>query len=532
MLALIGAGSVAAGESLLLRNVLLPSMTGGDDKNVSILITNHRLELISEDPIPVSDDCEVFDAKGGFVIGRLDLGAPAGFLILEGDPRDDPELLLDTRRNASFGAARGEILKNTLPSISDTERGVTSYDGWLAYTPPPLALPLDYRDATRWNHFQGRHVSGVLAGLVGLDRTAWLAQNAESQRQVGDLDSLDGGTIRALRAGGVGTLNFDNPWVWTVFGTTHAFERGFDSGDDDDFSWIDLRLDIPVWKDMTVSVGKQKEPISMERLMSLLYLPQQERSASADSLLRARNVGAVFSTPVFDDRAALAVGVFNDWLDKGQPSSPGDNTTTVVGRATFVPWTSPDENTLLHVGFGYRSSNGKEPAALRARPEVNSAPDFVISDQLRHPELDTYQAELSLRSGPVWIHGEWIDVQIDSGSAQQPNPSGYNVTASWILTGERRPYNSRAGVFGRAPVARGVDVNGWGTWEMSTRYSKLKGNTFMLDAGDMNIWSAGLNWWLTPRVSFNVNYRWIDLTQDSLTGKSEEITARLMVIVD
>ena len=64
---------------------------------------------------------------------------------------------------------------------------------------------------------------------------------------------------------------------------THAFDKGFDVDTDDEFSFADYRLDIPLPSDLTLSVGKQKEPISMERLMGLAYLPMQERAAFLDA---------------------------------------------------------------------------------------------------------------------------------------------------------------------------------------------------------------------------------------------------------
>ena len=137
--------------------------------------------------------------------------------------------------------------------------------------------------------------------MVVLDRQKWMSQDAQSLSQVGDLAPFDGGEVRGLRFGAVGTLNFPKPWVYTVFAATNAFDKGFDTDNTDDFAIFDLRLDIPVLG-TTLSVGKQKEPISLERTMGLVYLPMQERSAAADALLPARNTGLVLSDSVAGER--------------------------------------------------------------------------------------------------------------------------------------------------------------------------------------------------------------------------------------
>ena len=121
---------------------------------------------------------------------------------------------------------------------------------------------------------------------------------------MGDLSDFEGGEIRGARFGVVGTLNFKRPWRYTVFAATNAFDKGFDVDTTDDFSWFDYRLDIPVAANLMLSVGKQKEPISMERLTGLAYLPMQERSAMADAVMPARNHGMVLSGTAASDNVS------------------------------------------------------------------------------------------------------------------------------------------------------------------------------------------------------------------------------------
>ena len=120
-----------------------------------------------------------------------------------------------------------------------------------------------------------------------LDRQFWLSQDATARSRSVSSSDFEGGKIRGLRVGVVGTLNFKRRWRYTVFVTTNTFDKGFDVEDRRTNSQLfDYRLDIPLPADLTLSVGKQKEPISMERLMGLTFLPMQERSAAIDACSR------------------------------------------------------------------------------------------------------------------------------------------------------------------------------------------------------------------------------------------------------
>lgn len=353
----------SASKSILIRNVTLINQSEEQsDVLVNILINKQKLDIITEDTIPLAQADESFDATGGAVLGELKLGAVANFLILSGDPRNDVSLLLDTKKHTLFAIHKGRVLVNkflTIAEESPAEKTRAS-QGWLAYSPPPLAVPINYQNTERSNHFDSHYISGLFTGALLIDRQTWTAQNSQNYSQVGDLDGYNGGQVRGLRFGGIGTLNFKNPWIWTVFAASHALDKGYDSRESDDYTLYDLRLDIPLGKTDSFSIGKQKEPISMERLMSLGYGPLGERAAVSDALLPSRNVGIVAAKTLSSERITLAGGAFNNWLDKDQPNSFSDNATQLVSRATWTPLRSDDDTTLLHIGGSLRYSDQKK----------------------------------------------------------------------------------------------------------------------------------------------------------------------------
>ena len=530
-------------RDILIRNATLLDPGGtGADRMVSLLVRNGKLELVTEDAIPGDGVDEVVNANAGFIIGNLEIGEPPNFMVLIADPREDFQVLLDTKKYASFAMHDGQVVKNTLVQVLEPEEEVSPREqpresGWLAYTPPPLAVPLSYTDTSKWNRWETEYVSGIfIAGLV-LDRINWLSQDANSEGQVGDLSAFEGGEIRGLRVGAVGTLNmFDRPWVYTIFGATNAFDKGFNEEGLDNFSWFDWRLDVPFIADTVLSIGKQKEPISGERVQSMIYNHMHERTAVADALMPSRNVGIVWNGAGALPYSTWAVGVFNDWFDADQDFD--ESATQYIGRATWAPLRTDDDSSLLHVGLGYRYSNAKEGFRFRTEPEFNQSPAFVdtgfgtATGMLPADNLQTWNAELSWRRGPFWIASEYTSTAVDNPDLANPDFDGYWIAGSWVLTGEMRPYNKKSGTFGSVPIAKTVYQGGKGAWEATARWSTIDLSDGLVEGGEMDIASLGLSWWLTPFFSVGMNYRYIWNTRLGVEGTSSGLNTRVLLLLE
>ena len=522
-------------QNVLILNVdLLETTTDDEPVSVSILIRDNKLELVSKDQVPAPEGVVTIDAAGGFLLGQLEVGETPSFIILDSDPRADFDVLLDTESHAVFAVHAGELRKNTLFELTEdfTQPSLEEPPaGWLAYTPPPMALPLSYLAGDKWNQWQSKYIDGIFLAAVVLDRQRWLTQDSDSVGQVGDLDAFDGGEIRGLRLGAVGTINLDTPWVYTIFAATNAFDKGFDTETTDDLAFFDYRLDIPVAQGINLSVGKQKEPISMERTMSMINLPMQERAAVSDALMPSRNFGAVLSGNGLNQRMTWAGGLFNNWIDSGRSIS--NSSTAFVGRVTWLPFISGDESNLVHLGIGARFSNANGDIKTGTEPEFNQSPLFVdTGDPFQADNANTWNLEASWRKGPYWLHGEYVRSDIDAPASGDPVFDGFHITGSWVLTGEMRAYNRKNGLLRLVPVARSVYQGGWGAWELGVRYSTVDLTDGLITVGEMDILSLGINWWLSPIFNVNVNYRHIVLDRFGHDGTSDGINARVMVVLE
>ena len=520
-------------QNVLIQNVYLAE-GGGETEAVllNILIRDNKLEIVSQDALPDDGTVVILDARDGYLLGNLVIGEAPSFVILNQDPREDFEVLLDTSFFTIFAIHNGRLFRNNLfaPDV-DPVAAQQVAKGWRAYTPPPMALPSSYLDNTKFNKWDTEYVSGIFLAAAVLDRMNWRSQDAGSEQQLGvDLNEFDGGEIRGFRIGAVGTFNFEKPWIYTIFGATNAFDKGFEVERQDSFTFFDYRLDIPVFENMNLSVGKQKEPISMERIMSMIQLPMQERSSVSDAFLPSRNFGVVLSGTGENQRWTWAGGVFNDWLDTG--TDIGDSATQAIGRVTWLPFITEDESNLFHLGLGLRQTNGKEGAQFLTEPEFNKSPIFVDTGPLDANDGFQVNLEASWRKGPYWVHGEYISTDVDSPSYGDLDFSGYHITGSWILSGEMRGYNKKSGIMGQIPIARDVYHGGWGAWELGLRFSSLDLTDGLIDGGEMDIISLGLNWWLSPVFNVNLNYRFIDNDQGGINGQSSGIMTRVMVVLE
>jgi phosphate-selective porin OprO/OprP len=505
-----------------------------DTPLVNIQIQNGKVMLVSKDDIPTEDETIVWNANGGFLLGRLAVGAPPDFVILNGNPAQDTRILHDTKPHVRFAVRDGEIVRNELDlALARTAPPDGSSDKQsISYNPPPTALSTSYDVDKKWNAFDTKYFNGLVVSAVLLDRGNWLSQNEASRQQpgIGDLSEFDGGTIRGFRFGVGGTIKLKRPWSYNIAGAANAFDLGFDSDDTDSFTFYDYRVDIPISDDMTLSVGKQKEPMSMERSMTLIEAPVQERTAAADAMMPTRNVGVVLSGTTMGQRMTWATGVFNDWFDAGESFS--ESASQAVGRVTWLPLVSEDESNLVHLGFGVRYTDAKQGLRYKSRPEVGNAPNFVDTELFDANSSTLYNLEAAWRNGPYWITAEYLSNDVDAPDFGNPTFSGYHIAGTWSLKGEMRPYNRRRGRFGGLPVAQNIHQGGYGAVELGLRWSDVDLSDGSIDGGEMQIATVGVSWWLSKIFNVSLNYQSIWHDRAGSRGRADALVTRVMLATD
>jgi phosphate-selective porin OprO/OprP len=534
-MAFVFQASAAELRDLIVHNVhIVGPGSQADTDLASIRIKQGVLDLVSTDQIVAEDDTQVLDANEGYLLGNLTVGDAPKFMILNKDPVADLTVLLDTKQYVVFAIDGGQLLANELQPILEVTPDPAMEEKksrWLSYSPPPTALPTTIDSSRKWNAWKSKYVNGIFISAIALDRQ-WLSQDDDSIAQFPDLAvDRERGTIRGWRFGVAGTLNFEKPWIYNIAWAWNPFDRGFDSTEEDtnELQFFDFSVDIPAGKNMTVRVGKQKEPINMDRSMTMVQIASQERYAAGDAMFPSRNVGVSLFGTAANQRVSWAAGLFNDWLVEGE--SLDESATQAVGRVTWLPFVSEDENKLWHLGLGVRYTDAKQGLAYGSRPELGNAPRFVDTEPFDADSSTLYNWEIGYLRGPFWVMAEYSDNHVDAPSVGNPQFTGYHISGTWSLRGEMRPYRRGRGVFGGLPIAQDVYQGGKGALELGLRFSSIDLTEGLIEGGEMDIATAQLNWWLTKSMAVSLNYRrtWTDRLD--LEGEMDAFVVRVMLIL-
>ena len=344
-----------------------------------------------------------------------------------------------------------------------------------------------------------------------LDYT-WFDQDESSVEQVGVQD--DQGELRAGRLGG--TLRWKGDYKWEFYGTVDWQEKK--TREEAVFQVYDVRFRFPIGK-VNLDFGKMKEPISYELTGLSIMLPQQERILLP--FYPSRSIGFKLSGPLAGDRMTWSVGAFNDFLDAG--TGYGNVGNDYVGRLTGLAWESPDKQSYLHLGLGYRDL-GSDDGIIRfnGRPESNVADKYVDTGELPADRAGAVSYELLVQYRQFSILAERFDVKVDSPETGDPKFLGWYVAGSWVLTGESRPYVRAGGYAGGIVPSRR-----WGALELVGKYSRLDLTDELVEGGELDKWHFGLNWWCSTQWKVGLSWGDADLDKEGLVGNTKMLLLRL-----
>jgi phosphate-selective porin OprO/OprP len=184
-------------------------------------------------------------------------------------------------------------------------------------------------------------------------------------------------------------------------------------------------------------------------------------------------------------------------IERTQPISfSADETATDwVGRVTGLPWATPDNRSLLHLGLGFRHV-GSDEGMMRfsGRPESNLADKYVDTGSFAADHADKLSLQAVWQRGPVALHAEHVDVLVDAPESGDPHFRGEYATSSRVVTGESRPYLCALSYAGAIVPARP-----FGAVELVLRFSRVNLTDASIEGGELDRWGAGANWWLSAQ---------------------------------
>jgi phosphate-selective porin len=320
---------------------------------------------------------------------------------------------------------------------------------------------------------------------------------------------------------------------WRRLSFEFDVDPAFDKGDELKNAWLGLRIA----RELQLSGGHIKLPVSPEWLSSASKTDFIERAAVVDSLAPGRDWGGLvqgelgraveYQAGVFEGdartsskragttAAARLVLQPSGWLYLGGSFSQGD----VIADAVS-PGVDPSPKGLDGTsGTGYRFF-----------------PGVYVNGQRRR-----WGADARVQGGPVAVWGEFLESREErkgQGPTLEDLPDvqgrGWSATATWLVTGERktRTIRPRHGLFAGA-----------GAIELSARYEALwfddVSNQGFESAGSragnirpagIRTFTGGLSWWPTIFLRFQGNVlveRYDDALRAPEPGKSGDYVSLL-----
>jgi phosphate-selective porin len=289
---------------------------------------------------------------------------------------------------------------------------------------------------------------------------------------------------------------------WGEVKVQYDFDRGIFR--DLYLRWVSDRPETPI----TITIGEQKEPMSLEHLTGNKFEMAQERSAPGDAFGRWRSSGLrlhkAFSLDpekrrfdYFEEDTAFvttSVGVFTQDIEERH-----DTDVAVTGRITAG---RDSEGVGVHIGLSSSYREG-DYNRISFRPEVNEADRIVLA----RPDANTqgiFAAEAAYNHGRLHVQGEAFYSEY-RGRENAYGAGGY-VQAGWFLTTDARRYNPRWGI--QAPLR----PSGRYAAELLARLSVTRADT------------SGTDWnnYMALTLGANVTYRNLKASLNTIYGTSRD----------
>ena len=280
--------------------------------------------------------------------------------------------------------------------------------------------------------------------------------------------------------------------------------------------------------------GKFKVPVGLEQLVLDRNIIFNERSLATD-LVPNRDLGFALHGDLLGRILSYSAGVFNGTVDGGNsPNIDFADDVAFAGRLFVLPFVKSSVTALQNFGFGlsgsYESMSFPNTAGLPSNTggtlpgyftdgqeqffAYNPADKAVVVAKGQHSRLSP-QAYYYL--GPFGLMGEYVisdqevarTIVAPLSSAHLWN-TGWEVTGSWVLTGEHASYNED--VTPRKPFNPGSGT--WGALQLVGRYMELNVDPSafpmfsdpLTSARSADAWSVGLNWYWNRNILWKVSF--------------------------
>ncbi len=301
----------------------------------------------------------------------------------------------------------------------------------------------------------------------------------------------------------------------------------------------DAYIDLHYWNGAALNVGKQKTPLSLERLQGdtdgmfverayPTYLASnRDNGIKLHGSFGAPGRKTEYAGPIdFKNFATYEVGVFNGGGDNGALDNykPSGDDKEVAGRLWIHPFQNSSINVLDNLGLGVAASydHAQNDAAhlnnIKSATGQNTIVDYSklktgFTSIAADGEHYRIYPQAYWYTGPYGLLGEYaLSSQQLTGDAgrthiKQDN-SAWQIQASYVLTGENNTFQSV-----KPRAAFNPSKGQWGALQFAARWSELSidKSTFQLLSTSSSVsqataWALGFNWYLNNNTRLMADY--------------------------
>jgi len=262
-----------------------------------------------------------------------------------------------------------------------------------------------------------------------------------------------------------------------------------------------------------VTIGQFKPLRGMEEMTSSNEITMVERPfASASGMFSGRQFGIGAKYEGKTESMTYGIALQNNSVLKGADSRVTEEP-VISGRVTFAPVNT--DTTTFHAGLSASMENGRVGSGARFRGRGKlPATDLGTSRTLAEAgaagpdkEAQHIGLELAGATGPFYAQAEYIQASYSDAYTGVSGPEdadvvAYYLMASFMLTGEHKPYSS--GVF-KSPKPSGEN----GALELKARYDMAENKdqpTTATNKREISVLTVGANWYLNPNLRFMLEY--------------------------
>lgn len=274
-----------------------------------------------------------------------------------------------------------------------------------------------------------------------------------------------------------------------------------------------------------VHVGRFKEGISLLKIMNGYDGFTQERFTFSD-VIPLFGDGIKWLGYVPKAHFLWSLGGYANGLSTGETWQ--FYKAQVVGRAAYVKLDSDTAGKLYHLGAAFHAGKPQdETLRLKSKPEVFEAPNFIDTGNFPATQGTIAGVEGYYRNGSFITGAEYYGLWARSVPNDNPAFDGGAVMASWLITGEVRPYATPAGIFKSITPRRPVDKGGKGALEAVLQVSYSSYDASTLNGGTFWRVTPMVNWYLDDHLRFEFTYGFGNLNRFSPHATTEFFQARM-----